>query len=406
MYHEARLQLQAITSAEKQQGPANKQASEKQGLGNKQASEISGLKTELSEAKQKAVDLKKKLDDQIKESVNKQEHFRVVTALETEVKGLRSEVEKMETHLGERKAEASRLQAEVVRAFQEMRSLELQEKHRQEEVKGSLEKDQALGQDLRLVSSKCEDLRQEMARWKQQVVEERERRREMSGRVSALERIVCKKEREAQKLEQTVLMLKTRGEELTQACENKDRKSITGHFAGCHDNRVMVSCVLEDNKFIVSDREAEDIRKTPVLLRSVFPPMLSRGLPRRHHIVTYLLLQSTQSHLQLQDRLCPEPREVSGCVWVDPSLVRAIVSTVDGAEHSGKAPANLPQTVRVTEVCSDGALLTSELPVSVLLNTAPPEGPDVERISTGTKYALELWLKAMETGPDSTSTQQ
>ncbi|MGH0160659.1 UNVERIFIED_CONTAM: hypothetical protein FKN15_039666 [Acipenser sinensis] len=114
MYHEARLQLQAITSAEKQQGPANKQASEKQqGLGNKQVSEISGLKTELSEAKQKAVDLKKKLDDQIKESVNKQEHFRVVTALETEVKGLRSEVEKMETQLGERKAEASRLQAEV-----------------------------------------------------------------------------------------------------------------------------------------------------------------------------------------------------------------------------------------------------------------------------------------------------
>ncbi|KAK6466999.1 nucleoside diphosphate-linked moiety X motif 17 isoform X1, partial [Huso huso] len=284
-------------------------------------------------------------------------------------------------------------------------------------------------------------------------------------------------------------------------------QSITGHFAGCHDDRVMVSCVLEDNKFIVSDREAEDIRKTPVLLRrpsfcpfkhlsvseasmlpldildrgvdvgvavllqsanqkvlltrrasslaifpnvwvppgghleldeklldaglrelreetgislkpeefsshmlglweSVFPPMLSRGLPRRHHIVTYLLLQSTQTHLQLQDRLCPEPREVSGCVWVDPSLVRAIVSTVDGTEHSGKAPANLPQTVRVTEVCSDGALLTSELPVSVLLNTAPPEGPDVERVSTGTKYALELWLKAMESGPDSTSTQQ
>ncbi|MGH0183462.1 UNVERIFIED_CONTAM: hypothetical protein FKN15_012316 [Acipenser sinensis] len=153
-------------------------------------------------------------------------------------------------------------------------------------------------------------------------------------------------------------------------------------------------------------REMKDRQAELDMLRSVFPPMLSRGLPRRHHIVTYLLLQSTQSHLQLQDRLCPEPREVSGCVWVDPSLVRAIVSTVDGAEHSGKAPANLPQTVRVTEVCSDGALLTSELPVAVLLNTAPPEGPDVERISTGTKYALELWLKAMETGPDSTSTQQ
>uniref|UniRef100_A0A663DSY0 m7GpppN-mRNA hydrolase NUDT17 n=1 Tax=Aquila chrysaetos chrysaetos TaxID=223781 RepID=A0A663DSY0_AQUCH len=36
------------------------------------------------------------------------------------------------------------------------------------------------------------------------------------------------------------------------------------------------------------------------LWESIYPPMLSQGLPRRHHIVTYLLLLSTESHEQLE----------------------------------------------------------------------------------------------------------
>lgn len=36
------------------------------------------------------------------------------------------------------------------------------------------------------------------------------------------------------------------------------------------------------------------------VLQSVYPPMLSRGLPQRHHIVIYMLLHSSLSHLQLQ----------------------------------------------------------------------------------------------------------
>ncbi|XP_030581904.1 nucleoside diphosphate-linked moiety X motif 17-like [Archocentrus centrarchus] len=36
------------------------------------------------------------------------------------------------------------------------------------------------------------------------------------------------------------------------------------------------------------------------LWESVFPPMLSRGLPQRHHIVIYMLLHSSLTHLQLQ----------------------------------------------------------------------------------------------------------
>ena len=35
-----------------------------------------------------------------------------------------------------------------------------------------------------------------------------------------------------------------------------------------------------------------------------------------------------------------------------------------------------------------------QIPMSVLLNTAPVTGKDTERVSTGTKFALSEWLKA------------
>ncbi|XP_012678324.1 nucleoside diphosphate-linked moiety X motif 17 [Clupea harengus] len=132
------------------------------------------------------------------------------------------------------------------------------------------------------------------------------------------------------------------------------------------------------------------------LWESVYPPMLSRGLPKRHHIVTYMLLHSSLSHVQLQAFLKPEPAEVSGCLWVDASLVKAIVSAVDGEEDTVHLATNLPQSVSVMEVSSTGELSESAMPVSVLCNRAPAQGEDVERVSTGTKFALELWLKTLE----------
>ncbi|KAG7335946.1 hypothetical protein KOW79_000639 [Hemibagrus wyckioides] len=143
--------------------------------------------------------------------------------------------------------------------------------------------------------------------------------------------------------------------------------------------------------------DPEDVSSSQLLglWESVYPPMLSRGLPQRHHIVTYMLLCSRQTHLHLQSYIKPEPAEVSACVWVDAGLVRAIVSTVDGEEKSFHVPADLPQSVSVTEVSPDGELSESTLPVSVFCNRAPAEGEDVERVSTGTKYALELWLNAL-----------
>ncbi|XP_023656957.2 nucleoside diphosphate-linked moiety X motif 17 isoform X2 [Paramormyrops kingsleyae] len=94
--------------------------------------------------------------------------------------------------------------------------------------------------------------------------------------------------------------------------------------------------------------------------------------------------------------LRPEPAEVSGCLWVDAEIVKGIVSAVDGEEDAGKLPENLPQTVSMWEVSPEGRLCPSVLPVSILCSRALAVGEDVERVSTGTKFALELWLKTME----------
>ncbi|XP_070690835.1 nucleoside diphosphate-linked moiety X motif 17 [Pempheris klunzingeri] len=134
------------------------------------------------------------------------------------------------------------------------------------------------------------------------------------------------------------------------------------------------------------------------LWESVYPPMLSRGLPQRHHIVVYMLLLSSLSHLQLQASLSPSPAEVSGCLWADSRLVRAVVSSVDGEDTEVRLD-GLPSSISVSQVSTDGALSDSTLPLTVLVSRAPASGPDVERVSTGTKFALELWLRSLET-PD------
>ncbi|KAG7999602.1 Nucleoside diphosphate-linked moiety X motif 17 [Nibea albiflora] len=124
--------------------------------------------------------------------------------------------------------------------------------------------------------------------------------------------------------------------------------------------------------------------------------MLSSGVPRRHHIVVYMLLRSSLSHLQLQASLSPSPAEVSACLWADSRLVRAIVLAVDGEDAEVRVD-GVPSSVSVSQVSSSGALSDSSLPLTVFISRAPISGPDVERVSTGTKFALELWLKNLET---------
>ncbi|XP_077182905.1 m7GpppN-mRNA hydrolase NUDT17 isoform X2 [Paroedura picta] len=128
--------------------------------------------------------------------------------------------------------------------------------------------------------------------------------------------------------------------------------------------------------------------------QSVYPPMLSRGMPKRHHVVVYLLLLSPESYEQLQVRFKPDEAEVSAYTWLEPQVLASVAATEDGARDAKKVADDLPPVVRITEL-QHGSAKTTAVPTATFLNTAPPQGEDVERVSTGTKFALRLWLSTL-----------
>ncbi|XP_063172764.1 nucleoside diphosphate-linked moiety X motif 17 [Candoia aspera] len=130
------------------------------------------------------------------------------------------------------------------------------------------------------------------------------------------------------------------------------------------------------------------------LWESVYPPRLGQGLPQLHHIVIYLRLVLHESHQQLQARFKPNEAEVAAFAWLDPPTLASIAATEDGAEGEAMGVSgDVPATVSITEL-KKGSAKTVVIPTSTFLATAPAQGEDVERVSTGTKYALRQWLKS------------
>ncbi|ELW49742.1 Nucleoside diphosphate-linked moiety X motif 17 [Tupaia chinensis] len=129
------------------------------------------------------------------------------------------------------------------------------------------------------------------------------------------------------------------------------------------------------------------------LWESAYPPKLTWGLPRYHHVVLYLLVISQESQQQLQARIQPNPSEVSAFTWLGPDVAAAVASTEDGTEAPRHLPQDLPPSVPVVELDKDGGTRPLALPVSTLLQTTPTTPDDKERVSTGTKFALGLWLQ-------------
>ncbi|XP_075922959.1 m7GpppN-mRNA hydrolase NUDT17 isoform X2 [Petromyzon marinus] len=89
--------------------------------------------------------------------------------------------------------------------------------------------------------------------------------------------------------------------------------------------------------------------------------------------------------------------EVSACAWIDPDTARAIVSSAENAKSHppiSQPPKDIPATFSATVMKGSRQELEA-LPTSCLLAQVPPSGPDVERVSTGTVYALQLWLQQL-----------
>uniref|UniRef100_A0A8I3WBE7 m7GpppN-mRNA hydrolase NUDT17 n=1 Tax=Callithrix jacchus TaxID=9483 RepID=A0A8I3WBE7_CALJA len=129
------------------------------------------------------------------------------------------------------------------------------------------------------------------------------------------------------------------------------------------------------------------------LWESAYPPRLSWGLPKYHHIVLYLLVISQESEQQLQARIQPNPSEVSALTWLTPDVAAAVAATEDGTETPRLLPEDLPPSVLAVEVEKDGSAQPLVLPMSTLLRMIPTMAEDKERVSTGTRFALGLWLQ-------------
>uniref|UniRef100_A0AC11EUD1 Nudix hydrolase 17 n=1 Tax=Ovis aries TaxID=9940 RepID=A0AC11EUD1_SHEEP len=129
------------------------------------------------------------------------------------------------------------------------------------------------------------------------------------------------------------------------------------------------------------------------LWESAYPPKLSWGLPKYHHIVLYILVISQESQQQLQARIQPNAGEVSAFMWLGPDIAAAVAATEDGTETPKHLPQDLPSSVPAVELKENGGVQPLALPTSTLLRTTPATADSRERVSTGTKFALTLWLQ-------------
>ncbi|CAK6439816.1 unnamed protein product [Pipistrellus nathusii] len=129
------------------------------------------------------------------------------------------------------------------------------------------------------------------------------------------------------------------------------------------------------------------------LWESAYPPRLSWGPPRYHHIVLYLLVVSRETQQQLQARIQPNPSEVSAVLWLGPDAAAAVAVSEDGTEAPRQLSQDLPPSVLALELDEGGEARPLALPMSTLLQATPATADGTERVSTGTKFALRLWLQ-------------
>ncbi|XP_029416735.1 nucleoside diphosphate-linked moiety X motif 17 isoform X2 [Nannospalax galili] len=129
------------------------------------------------------------------------------------------------------------------------------------------------------------------------------------------------------------------------------------------------------------------------LWESAYPPRLSWGFPKYHHLILYVLVISQESQQQLQARIQVNPNEVSAFMWLGPDVAEAVAATEDGTKTLRLLPEDLPPSVHVIELRDDGRTQPLVLPTSTLLRMTPTTGEDKERVSPGTKFALRLWLQ-------------
>ncbi|XP_053653039.1 nucleoside diphosphate-linked moiety X motif 17 isoform X2 [Cherax quadricarinatus] len=154
--------------------------------------------------------------------------------------------------------------------------------------------------------------------------------------------------------------------------------------------------LMEETGLVITAEEYQSVHILG-LWESVFPPLLSMGQPRRHHIVVYLhiVLQRASEELQKEFKLCPE--EVDAAVWLSVDLIKLSVWKTDSLEeqdqNQGAGKASQDEKIHVTLVNKFGEHASGSIESSVLRNIDQANELNLERLSTGSRFALSLWLE-------------
>ncbi|BFZ02393.1 hypothetical protein BsWGS_05432 [Bradybaena similaris] len=131
------------------------------------------------------------------------------------------------------------------------------------------------------------------------------------------------------------------------------------------------------------------------LWESVYPPKLSVGPPIRHHIVVYFhakLLGELTAEI-MERRINFDPGEVDACAWLDTDIVSAIAQSFDEDNDEGINNDHLPKSFRALVLDDNKKQIFYDLPTEPLVRVLSGSIDDKERVSTGTKFALQKLLQ-------------
>ena len=125
------------------------------------------------------------------------------------------------------------------------------------------------------------------------------------------------------------------------------------------------------------------------LWESVYPPLLAKGQPKRHQIVLYLHALVHKSSQELDIKL--DPMETDACAWLNLEQINLAVNY--------ELELNPDHKLKVWELKKDDLQLHETFKSYDLLRADVPNTGsfDVERISTGTRFALEQFFKKKKT---------
>ena len=126
------------------------------------------------------------------------------------------------------------------------------------------------------------------------------------------------------------------------------------------------------------------------------------GDAKRQHSVVYYHIKVNKSSADLQPQLILQEQEVSASAWFDKELIELANGQRDGFTNTKEISNNLKEkkipktfTIYRFKPDSNGVCELIEWPTRVLvlrIEDSGAECPDIERLSSGTIFALQEWL--------------